>query len=155
MDGFDEVRDLETQDVVFSTKLDERLAELIGRPTMQEQVVDNVVNIWNKTGQAEGNLWSDGTLDEYLLNEGHCTQEERETIVESLYNYAVGPIKVGSKVKLINKMPTATWMDVSEADQDGLLEGEVYTVCEVDANGVKVEEGLIGLWIDIRCFAPA
>jgi hypothetical protein len=88
MDGYDEVRDLETQDVVFSTKLPEYITKYIDRTTMDESVVDNVVNIWNSTGNAMGNLWSDGKLDEYLLYEGKCTQEEREIITESLYKYA-------------------------------------------------------------------
>jgi hypothetical protein len=88
MDGYDEVRDLETQDVVFSTKLPEYITKYIDRTTMDESVVDNVVNIWNITGNAVGNLWSDGKLDEYLLDEGKCTQEEREIITESLYKYA-------------------------------------------------------------------
>jgi hypothetical protein len=88
MDGYDEVRDLETQDVVFSTKLPEYITKYIDRTTMDESVVDNVVNIWNSTGNAVGNLWSDGKLDEYLLDEGKCTQEEREIITESLYKYA-------------------------------------------------------------------
>jgi hypothetical protein len=88
MDGFDEVRDLETQDVIFSTKLDKDLAQCVGRTTMVESVVDNVVNIWNETEQAIGNLWSGGKLDEYLLNESNCTEDERELIVESLCEYA-------------------------------------------------------------------
>jgi len=88
MDGYDEVRDLETEGVVFSTKLPEYITKYIDRTTMDESVVDNVVNIWNSTGKAIGNLWSDGKLDEYLLDEGKCTQEEREIITESLYKYA-------------------------------------------------------------------
>ena len=87
MDGYDEVRNLETQDVVFSTKLPEYVTKYIDRTTMDESVVDNVVNIWNRTGNAVGNLWSDGELDEYLLDEGKCTQEEREIITESLYKH--------------------------------------------------------------------
>jgi hypothetical protein len=88
MDGYDEVRDIDTQEVVFSTKLPDDIAAELGRPTMDETVLDNVVNIWNTTGGAIGNLWSDGKLDEYLLDEGKCSQEEREIIVESLYEYA-------------------------------------------------------------------
>ena len=87
MDGYDEVRDLDTQEIVFSTKIPDSIKEYFNRTTMVNSVVDNVVNIWNKTGQAEGVLWSDGELDEYLLDEGECTQEEREVIVEALYDY--------------------------------------------------------------------
>ena len=78
MDGYDEVRDSETHEVIFSTKLDEKLSKYINRTTMSEKVVDNVVNIWNKGGNVDG----------YLLHEGECTQEEREIIVESIFNYA-------------------------------------------------------------------
>ena len=88
MDGYDEVRDSETHDVVFSTKLPKYITKYIDRTTMDESVVDKVVSIWNSTGKAIGNLWSDGKLDEYLLDEGKCTQEEREIITESLYQYA-------------------------------------------------------------------
>lgn len=79
MDGYDEVRDQETQEVVFSTLLNKELAKHIGRHAMVESVVDNVVNIWNS-----GNIED---LDEYLLYEGDCTQDEREVIVESIYAY--------------------------------------------------------------------
>ena len=87
MDGYDEVRDLETQEVVFSTKLPECLVEYVDRITINREVVDNVVNIWNKTGEAELNLGSGGDLDEYLLNEGECTQDEREIVVEGIFDY--------------------------------------------------------------------
>ncbi len=89
MDGYDEVRNSDTQEVVFSTVLPDYITKWeIGRTVMDEKVVDNIVRIWNKTGKSSGNLWSDGDLDEYLLNEGDCTQEEREIIVESLYQHA-------------------------------------------------------------------
>ncbi len=91
MDGYDEVRDLETQEVIFSTKLDDDLIQYLGRTTIVDSVIDNVVNIWNSTGKSIGNLWSDGRLDEYLLYEGNCTQDEKEVIVESLYKYANSP----------------------------------------------------------------
>ena len=89
MDGYDEVRNLDTQEVVFSTKLDKELSGFINRETMSDEVIDNVVNIWNKTGKAEDNLWSNGDVDNYLLDEGKCTQDEREIIVESLYSHSV------------------------------------------------------------------
>jgi|TARA_R110000851_G_scaffold196444_3_gene347427 hypothetical protein len=87
MDGYDEVRDSKTHDVVFSTTLDVDLVKYVDRITMDDAVIDNVVSIWNETGEAVGNLGSGGKLDEYLLDEGRCTQEERETICESLYKY--------------------------------------------------------------------
>jgi hypothetical protein len=88
MGELNEVRDVDTLEVIFSTILPKDISEDIGRRYIQEDVVDNVVNIWNETGKAEANLWSDGKLDEYLLNEGKCTQEEREVIVESLFYHA-------------------------------------------------------------------
>lgn len=86
MDGFDEVRDLKTQEVIFSTKTPDYLKEDIDTDIINPEVIDNVVNIWNKTGNISC-LGSEGELDKYLLDEGKCYQEEREIIVESLYKY--------------------------------------------------------------------
>jgi hypothetical protein len=88
MDGYDEVRDLETHETIFSTKLDKDIIEYTGRYTMIDEVIDNVVNIWNKTGKIDLNLGPDGELDKYLLDEENCTQDEREIIVKSLFDYA-------------------------------------------------------------------
>ena len=66
MDGYDEVRDLNTQGVIFSTKLPNYISKHLDRNTMNEEVIDNVVNIWNSTGKTIDNLWSDGKLDKYL-----------------------------------------------------------------------------------------
>lgn len=88
MDGFDEVVDADTNEVIFSTKIPDSIRDFFDRTTIEPEVVDNVVNIWNENFDAITNLFSDGILDEYLLNEEKCTQEERELIVESLYNYA-------------------------------------------------------------------
>lgn len=88
MDGYDEVRNAETQEVIFSTILSDKLNSILGRSRIEDEVVDNVISIWNQTGTAGGNLWSTGKLDEYLLNEGRCTQEERELITESLYEHS-------------------------------------------------------------------
>lgn len=83
MDGFNSVKDAETQSVdIFSTILPTDLAELIGRTEMSSDVVDNVVNIWNSTGKAVGKL------DEYLLDEDRCTQDEREIIIEALFEFS-------------------------------------------------------------------
>ena len=87
MDGYNEVRDLQTQDVVFSTKLPEYITKYISRNTIDEAVVDNVVNIWNSIANDVGNIFPDGKIDEYLLDEVKCTQEERELITDSLYKY--------------------------------------------------------------------
>jgi hypothetical protein len=89
MDGYDEVRDIDTQDVIFSTKIDKDLSQCVNRKTMVSEVVDNVVNIWNKHKSVEDCLFSNGTVDNYLLDEGNCTQDEREIIVEALYDYSV------------------------------------------------------------------
>ena len=87
-DGYDEVRDADTHEVVFSTRLPDDLPELVSRWTMKESVIENIVNIWNKTGKATDNLWSGGSLDDYLLDEGDCTTDEMEIIVESLYRHS-------------------------------------------------------------------
>ena len=83
----DVVRDKDTQEVVFSTKLSDKLSSELHRSTMVRGVVDSVVNIWNLKKTIEGNLFSDGDLDEYLLYEIDCSQDEREIIVESLFSY--------------------------------------------------------------------
>ena len=95
MDGYDEVRDFETQcDVIFSTKIPNQLKDdlvhfEVYRDIIVPEVIDNVVNIWNKNPTINANLGSRGALDKYLLNEGKCTQEEREIITESLYSYHI------------------------------------------------------------------
>lgn len=73
MDGYDEVHDYDTCDTIFSTK------------GIDPEVIDNVVNLWNETGSANVNLYSGGKVDEYLLNEEKCSQEDREHITEALY----------------------------------------------------------------------
>ena len=77
MDGYDQVCDYDTGEIIFSTK------------GMEPSFIDNVVIIWNKTKSPEINLWSGGVLDDYLLDEGACTTEQKELIVESLYLHAV------------------------------------------------------------------
>lgn len=72
MDGFDQVIDEVTQKVVFKTKTEFADCNCA--------VIDNVVNIWNSTKSVD-------EVDEYLLDEEKCTQEEREHIVESLFEY--------------------------------------------------------------------
>lgn len=80
MDGFDSVRDAETQsEEIFSTILPSDLAELIGRTNMPNEVIDNVVINFNSSGL--------GAVDDYLLYEGEITQDEREIIVEALYSF--------------------------------------------------------------------
>jgi hypothetical protein len=72
MDGFDQVIDEATQNVVFKTNV-------VFSDTNCD-VIDNVVNIWNSTKSVD-------EVDGYLLDEEKCTQEEREHIVESLFEY--------------------------------------------------------------------
>lgn len=73
MDGYDEVQNLDTNEPIFSTK------------GIDPEVIDNVVYIWNETGSANVNLYSGGKVDDYLLNEEKCSQEDREHITEALY----------------------------------------------------------------------
>ena len=81
MDDYNEVRNLDTHDVIFSTKIPEIIKEYFERTAIVSSVIDNVVNIWNSDGSIE-------SVDAYLLDEGECTQEEREVIIEELYVYA-------------------------------------------------------------------
>ena len=75
-DGYDEVRDVKTHEVIFKTE------------GMNPKVVDNVVSIWNEHRNISDCLFSGGVVDEYLLNEEACFQEEREDITEALYAYS-------------------------------------------------------------------
>ena len=63
---------------LFETKLPQDLVEITGREEIDKAVVNRVVAMIN-----DGK--SLGDIDEYLLNEGRCTQDEREIITESLY----------------------------------------------------------------------
>lgn len=47
---------------------------------MVEEVIDNVVVNWNRAKDLS-------LVDDYLLYEGDCTQDEREIIVEALYKH--------------------------------------------------------------------
>ena len=69
MDGYDEVRNIETQEVIFSTKTH-----------INSHVIDEVINIWNQSNDLV-------LIDEYLLDEELCNQEERELIFESIFIY--------------------------------------------------------------------
>lgn len=55
-----------------------------------DAVVDNLVNIWNKT-DGEGCLGAGGTLDDYLLDEGRITTDQSEVVTESLARYLARP----------------------------------------------------------------
>lgn len=81
LDYLHSIVDKKTQSIqIFSTKLDEELSNLIGnRKYMSAEVIENVVDIFNESNLEE--------LDEYLLYEGRITQDEREIIIESLYNF--------------------------------------------------------------------
>jgi hypothetical protein len=81
--------DAETHEVIFNTLLPKEVAEYVDHTHIKDSVLGNVQEIWNKSGEAGENLGSEGELDEYLLDEGECTQEEREIIVESLYSHAM------------------------------------------------------------------
>lgn len=76
MDGYDEVRTAETFELVFETK------ELTcNEPNNFSSVVDNVVSYHNSGKTLR-------EIDDYLLDEELCTQEDREHIVETAYvNY--------------------------------------------------------------------
>ena len=76
------IEDLGTGETIFSTAWIDGNDEKV----INSDVINNVVEIWNKTGN-EDCIFVEGGLDEYLLNEGKCYQEEREIIVEAFANY--------------------------------------------------------------------
>lgn len=51
-----------------------------------EVVIETVVSLYNFT-QNNDYIGSNGILDLYLLDEGLCTQEDREEIVEQIYDF--------------------------------------------------------------------
>lgn len=69
MDGYDKVIEVDSQKLVFETNT-----------IADKTVVDNVVSLNNKNK-------TDREIDSYLLDEGLCTTEEREFIVEKIYAY--------------------------------------------------------------------
>jgi hypothetical protein len=80
MDGYDSVRDHETQsEVVFSTLIPQDLIEAIGRNKIPDEVVEKVVEMNNSNDMF--------AIDNYLLDEGLITQDEREIIMESLFQF--------------------------------------------------------------------
>ncbi len=80
MDGYDTVMDHETQSkVIFSTLLPQDLIEGTGRNKIPDEVVEKVVVMNNSN---DINMYD---IDDYLLDEGLITQDEREIIMESLF----------------------------------------------------------------------
>ena len=55
-------------------------------------------------------------------------------------------LKIGDKVRYVNP-GVFEWEDVDEADQAGLIPGEIVTVTDVDASSVMVAESLNNFWI--------
>lgn len=81
MDGYNSVRDAETQSVeIFSTRLPKDLMILVCRTEIPREVIDEVVLKYNSGGLE--------VVDDYLLDEVSITQDEREIIVESLFEFA-------------------------------------------------------------------
>jgi hypothetical protein len=76
MDGFDQVQC--NNEKVFSVILPEYLQILLKKKTIDKEIIDNVVNLFNKKNSLPD-------VDDYLLD-APCSQEEREIIVESIYN---------------------------------------------------------------------
>tara|TARA_B100000767_G_C19552037_1_gene445360 strand:+ start:205 stop:477 length:273 start_codon:yes stop_codon:yes gene_type:complete len=77
---YNSVRDAETQSVeIFSTRLPKDLMVLVCRTQMPSEVIDEVVLKYN-TGGLE-------VVGDYLLDEGQISQDEREIIVESLFEF--------------------------------------------------------------------
>lgn len=53
-----------------------------------DSVIERVVEIHNTSEQRGFDLLgSSGEIDQYLMDEGDCTQEDREYITEEIYNF--------------------------------------------------------------------
>ena len=81
-DGYDEIRTIGGKTVV-KLLLTENLSVLVGRKVIDHDVAGEVCAIWNQTK----NLTE---VDEFLLDKGQCSQEERELIIESMYSFFYG-----------------------------------------------------------------
>lgn len=83
LNSLNSVRGIDSLDKeIFSTELPKSISNLIDivkRNHMQTEVIHNVIKIYNESGLED--------LDDYLLDEGKVTQEEREIIIESLFLY--------------------------------------------------------------------
>lgn len=81
LESLNSVRGVDSLDKeIFSTKLSKpSLINIIKRNYMITEVIHNVIKIYNESGLED--------LDDYLLDEGKATQEEREIIIESLFTY--------------------------------------------------------------------
>lgn len=84
---YDEIISMETNEAIFCTQLDEDLARIVGRSSIEVDVVNSVIDIWNRTETID-TLGPGGELSKYLLQEPMCSQEEREMITEGLCAYA-------------------------------------------------------------------
>lgn len=51
-----------------------------------DDIVNKIVRLYNDN-EGKSMLGSKGLIDQYLMNEGSCSQEDREIIVESIYSY--------------------------------------------------------------------
>jgi len=67
--------------VAFDTNLPDYLKIIMGRETMPMHVIVVVLQLW---GEDDKTLED---IDNYLLDEGEITQDEREIIIEGLYTF--------------------------------------------------------------------
>lgn len=59
-------------------------------------VIEKIVDLHNNSEEGNDLIGSGGIIDEYLLDEAECTQEDREIICDEIYNYILSlssPIK--------------------------------------------------------------
>jgi len=55
--------------------------------TCPDSVVEEVVRLHNENTNELPELGSEGIIDSYLLDEGQCTQEDREIITECIFTH--------------------------------------------------------------------
>lgn len=122
MDGFNSVRDAETQSVdIFSTILPKDLIELIGRTEIPSEVIDKVVLNYNTSGLE--------VVDDYLLYEEKITQDEREIIVEALFEFSklcAVNFRTMNKTEFKNKVETLVF-DIEDIINEMPYKGDSET----------------------------
>lgn len=95
-DAYYNVQD-ENGNVVFSTVLKKDLQEILNRRTIKSTVVEKVCELWNKTNQLD-------IIDEYLLDSEDCCQDEREIIIESIFEFNYNLPKPNLKEKTLDSV---------------------------------------------------
>ena len=85
-----------------------KLVLLADNLTCPAFVLEEVAERFNNTPEGRSILGPDGTVDMYLLDEPQCTQDDREAIVEAIYEYLY-PSEEDKDIKLNVTLRKTEW----------------------------------------------